>query len=579
LTMATFAIPQADKLCMDYEARMHSLLKSTLQEERERAAKHAEDSMVEQLSKERQLSYGLQEAAARNYRIRKSGQEEMNSMLAVVSREREDHTREISDLRDNLADLNAQLSKECIEKDQISAELSKSLNIRRQLEQELAGAATEASSARQHHANNIDALNRKINTLETDLMAARRVKTPAATSPPSPAPPAAARAVNDSEIQALVEAELAKRLAVLEAAHKDDLRRVRSAAADEIAGAVAVTAKQLEDAAFELEQEQALSKELNSQLRSIKLDLDMNSQSQRNSMAMARMELVGVEKREDLRNLQRVHAEATVEVVTKEAETMRRVMEAGLVEGNNVATMLKEQLDITRSTMSEQAVAAKQEVDTLNDSVADMQHRRNQLELDKFKSEQELEQRVAGMHSKAEDLQLGKEATTAELTDTQSQVARLREALSTSVREADNLSAELDESERKCLKIQRGAEMKVESTLREKQIAIAQMHAEVDLAKREAMVAHKQESEARDGEKRAHIQVTLAKHELGTALEENHDLKAERIQADVVMGVMGSQLREVESHSAAIADNFTIQANTASARLAESDRMNGRYRD
>ena len=32
--MATFAIPQADKLCMDYEARMHSLLKSTLQEER-----------------------------------------------------------------------------------------------------------------------------------------------------------------------------------------------------------------------------------------------------------------------------------------------------------------------------------------------------------------------------------------------------------------------------------------------------------------------------------------------------------------------------------------------------------------
>merc|ERR1712166_1513524 len=120
---------------------------------------------------------------------------------------------------------------------------------------------------------------------------------------------------------------------------------------------------------------QALSKELNSQLRSIKLDLDMNSQSQRNAMAMARMELVGVEKREDLRNLQRV-----------------------------------------------QAVAAKQEVDTLTDSVADMQHRRNQLDLDKFKSEQELEQRVANMHTKAEDLQLGKEATTAELTDTQSQV-------------------------------------------------------------------------------------------------------------------------------------------------------------
>merc|ERR1712166_961028 len=175
---------------------------------------------------------------------------------------------------------------------------------------------------------------------------------------------------------------------------------------------------------------QALSKELNSQLRSIKLDLDMNSQSQRNAMAMARMELVGVEKREDLRNLQRVHAVATVEVVTKEAETMRRVMEAGLVEGNNVATMLKEQLDITRSTMSEQAVAAKQEVDTLTDS-------------------------VANMHTKAEDLQLGKEATTAELTDTQSQVARLREALSTSVREADHLSAELDESERRCLKIRR----------------------------------------------------------------------------------------------------------------------------
>ena len=50
-----------------------------------------------------------------------------------------------SDLKDNLADLNAQLCKECIEKDQISAGLSKSLNIRRQLEQELAAAATEVT--------------------------------------------------------------------------------------------------------------------------------------------------------------------------------------------------------------------------------------------------------------------------------------------------------------------------------------------------------------------------------------------------------------------------------------------------
>jgi len=569
--MATFDIPHADKLCMDYEARMHSLLKSSLQEERDRAAKHAESSMVEQLSKERELSYGLQEAAARNYRIRKNAQEEMNSMLSVVSREREDHSTEIAALKTSVAECESALSQECAEKDQLRGELSKSLSIRSELEDHLTAASTEALSVRTQHANDINDLHNMIDTLQSELNEARRSQTSAA--PSTQAAPAATPSASREDLQSLVNAELEKRMSVIQAAHQDELRRMKSVADDQLANAAATTAKQFEDAAFELEQEQVLSKELNSQLRSLKLDIDLKEQSTRNAMAMARMELVGVEKREDLRNLQRVQAEAQVEVVTKEAETMRRVMEAGITEGHNVATMLKEQLDITRSTMSEQSVAAKQEVDTLTDSVEDMQRRRNQLELDKFKSEQELEQRVATIHTKAEDLQIAKEATGAELVDTQAQVARLREALSTSVKEADHLSAELDESERKCQIVQRECEMKVEAAAREKQIAIAQMQSVVELSKREAMVAKRCEFEAQNMEKKANIQVTVAKHELGAALEENQAMKAEREQAEAVMGVLSSQMGEVVSHQEDIADGFASQADTATARLAESLRM------
>merc|ERR1711865_967676 len=182
LTMATFAIPQADKLCMDYEARMHSLLKSTLQEERERAAKHSEDSMVEQLSKERQLSYGLQEAAARNYRIRKNAQEEMNSMLSVVSREREDHSTEIAALKTSVAECESALSQECAEKDQLRGELCKSLSIRSELEDHLTAASTEALSVRTQHANDINDLHNMIYTLQSELNEARRSQTSAAPS-------------------------------------------------------------------------------------------------------------------------------------------------------------------------------------------------------------------------------------------------------------------------------------------------------------------------------------------------------------------------------------------------------------
>ena len=96
-----------------------------------------------------------------------------------------------------------------------------------------------------------------------------------------------------------------------------------------------------------------------------------------------------------------------------------------------------------------------------------MQRRRNQLELDKFASENELEQRIADIHSTAEDVQTEKEAITSELVHSEatvtlssdnnayiwlchcrsSQVERLREALAASVKESDHLSAELDRSQ------------------------------------------------------------------------------------------------------------------------------------
>lgn len=245
---------------------------------------------------------------------------------------------------------------------------------------------------------------------------------------------------------------------------------------------------------------------------------------------------------------------------------MRRVFESSLTEGTHFNTMLKEQLEIVRTTMGEQATAAKQEIDTLAFSVEDLKRRRNQLELDKFASENELEQRIADIHSTAEDVQTEKEAITSELVHSEATVERLREALAASVKESDHLSAELDSADRKCEVIQNETEAKIQSILREKQISVQQAQEETNLARKQTAIARMAQQEATEDAQRASIQVTRAKHELGTVLTQNQQLMREQEKAELLMGAMSSQMSEVKAHQADLSDGFAQQVARATTR-------------
>jgi len=551
-------VAQADRVCMDYEARMHSLLKSSLQEERARAAKQAESSTAEQACKELELSSGLQQSMARNYRMRKNHNDEMNNMLSAVERARATSASELSECQEALrqaesrvADLSAELSK-------TAANLETSLSHQKELEAQLGAAATEAHNTRCAHAEEVESMSSRIDSLTAQLsssnaqiLALKNQEHPAAPAPAAPQTEVVHTGITENDLQEALERQAYKHRAQMEELERECNKKV-----EEVQAAYS---SKLEDAEYTLSKEKDLTAELNSQLRSFKLEADVQAQSARNAQAMARMEAAGIEKREDYRNLQRIQAEAQVEVLTKESETMRRVFESSLTEGTHFNTMLKEQLDIVRDTMAEQATAAKQEIDTLAFSVEDMKRRRNQLELDKFKSESELEQRIADIHTKAEDTQLEKETTTAELVETQATVDRLREALAVSVKESDHLSAELDKADRKCDLIQSETEAKIQSIMREKQVLIQQAQEETNLAKKQVSVARMSQQDAENKAQQASIQVTRVKHELGTVLHQNQQLLREQEKADILMGVMSSQMSEVKAHQEDLSDGFAHQ--------------------
>eukprot|EP00658_Telonema_sp_P-2_P035957 TRINITY_DN26085_c0_g1_i4.p1 TRINITY_DN26085_c0_g1~~TRINITY_DN26085_c0_g1_i4.p1 ORF type:complete len:276 (+),score=119.50 TRINITY_DN26085_c0_g1_i4:152-979(+) len=265
----------------------------------------------------------------------------------------------------------------------------------------------------------------------------------------------------------------------------------------------------------------------------------------------------------------RLQAESQLEIVTKEGDTMRRVFESGITQGAHFNTMLKEQLDIVRDTMGEQATAARQELDTLTSSVADLKARRNQLELDKFASEQELEKRVADVTAVAEDTQLAKETLDAKLVDSEALALRLRDALETSVNEADRLSNELDRAERQSEAVQREAVTKVDSTLREKDLVVLKAQDMAAVAKKEANMAKMTMQEAEAKAQRAEIMLTRAKHELGTALTENLKLKHEKEQADSLLGVLSSQIGEVQTNQETLAAGFEHQVRVANDSLEQ----------
>jgi len=89
---------------------------------------------------------------------------------------------------------------------------------------------------------------------------------------------------------------------------------------------------------------------------------DERAQAWKNHEASLMFQLSGDRKSKELVELQRDETEYKLETVVKESETMRRVFEASLNEADSVAAMLKEQLDIVRNSMREQAASSEQEV-------------------------------------------------------------------------------------------------------------------------------------------------------------------------------------------------------------------------
>lgn len=192
----------------------------------------------------------------------------------------------------------------------------------------------------------IDSLTAQLSSSNAQILALKNQEHPAAPAPAAPQTEVVHTGITENDLQEALERQAYKHRAQMEELERECNKKV-----EEVQAAYS---SKLEDAEYTLSKEKDLTAELNSQLRSFKLEADVQAQSARNAQAMARMEAAGIEKREDYRNLQRIQAEAQVEVLTKESETMRRVFESSLTEGTHFNTMLKEQLDIVRDTMAEQ---------------------------------------------------------------------------------------------------------------------------------------------------------------------------------------------------------------------------------
>merc|ERR1712216_1010186 len=100
--------------------------------------------------------------------------------------------------------------------------------------------------------------------------------------------------------------------------------------------------------------------------------------------------------------LEKAAAERKVHKVIEESETMRKVFESALSEADSVTKMLREQLEIVRKTMQEQAQQSGREIFALTEELDSAQAQTDRIKLAKYRSETALEEDLAQSNAACE---------------------------------------------------------------------------------------------------------------------------------------------------------------------------------
>jgi len=207
---------------------------------------------------------------------------------------------------------------------------------------------------------------------------------------------------------------------------------------------------------------------------------------------------------------------------------MRKVFESALSEADSVTRMLREQLEIVRKTMQEQAQASGREIFALTEELDSAQAQTDRIKLAKYRSETALEEDLAQAGAAVEMESLEKQSMGEHLYESKSEGERLRTALQASLKESNVLRAELDAAERRSESVQREAEIRMDALQREKVATSRQLRDELASSKQETVSMARGKESSDQKLRRATDDVAKARYELGSALKEANTLRMER---------------------------------------------------
>merc|ERR1712166_874658 len=283
-------------------------------------------------------------------------------------------------------------------------------------------------------------------------------------------------------------------------------------------------------------------------------------------------ELSSAKKACERLELEKAEAEKKVHKVIEESETMRKVFESALGEADAVTKMLRDQLEVVRKTMQEQAQASGREIFQLTEELDASQSQTDRIKLAKYRSETSLEEDLAQSQAATEMENLEKSAVSDKLSESISEGQRLRTALQASLKESGVLRVELDSAERRAESIQREAEVRIDSVQREKVHMTRQLRDELSATKQEVNTVNREKELVDVKLRKATDDVSQARYELGSVLKEANVLRSERDDTERLLEVMDSRVDDVRKGHGEILSDFDHHYGTLTSTMLDSSR-------
>jgi len=290
----------------------------------------------------------------------------------------------------------------------------------------------------------------------------------------------------------------------------------------------------------------AIRREREAELDRLRLRMKEMEENHKSREATTLFELSSAKKACERLQLEKTAAERKVHKVIEESEQMRKVFESALQEADSVTKMLREQLDIVRRTMQDQAQASGREIFALTEELDTAQAQTDRIKLAKYRSETALEEDLAQSNAATEMEKLEKKSVYNNYEDSITEAERLRTALHASLKESNVLRAELDGAERRAESVQRESEIRIDSIQREKVHTTRALRDELAGAKQETVQVSRTKELADMKLRKATDDVAKARYELGSALKEANVLRMERDDTERLLEVMDSRLDDVQ---------------------------------